>query len=87
MGGNLEIRCELGPLVVGRSWFRNIQVLPISAPTAHEPVIDLELLGPARMPPPAVAAKNREAAWRWLWAATASFARMGTFCVMATRVE
>ena len=51
-GGTLEIRCELGPLVVGRSWFRNIQVLPISAPTANEPVIDLELLGPARMPPP-----------------------------------
>jgi len=49
-GGTLEISCELGP-AVGHAWFRNIEVLSIAAPTADEPVIDLEPLGPARMPP------------------------------------
>ncbi len=51
-GGTLEIRCELGPNAVGRSWFRNIQVLPTAAPSVYERVVDLEPFGPARMPPP-----------------------------------
>jgi dolichyl-phosphate-mannose-protein mannosyltransferase len=51
-GGTLEIRCELGPNAVGRSWFRNIQVLPTAAPSVYERVVDLYPFGPARMPPP-----------------------------------
>ncbi len=51
-GGTLEIRCELGPTAVGRSWFRNIEVVPVAAPSVYERVVDLEALGPARMPPP-----------------------------------